>query len=279
MHRARSCQHCGGTSSVGCVLGQQCPSPHGPEPRGLWHALQTRDTPRPSPGAGMARLVRLCPEQQPPSLGTQTPRRDSQRAAVPRRLWALRLPTSSQARRMPALSPGQPWLMAPDSRSPWEPYLHERILLRRAAAGLLHELAVDLALQLGVNQADLQGPLGQGRVVVHRGGFHGHIDEELAGLAGKRQRAQAARRPRSALRDDGQTGPTPQGPGRLWTTAENVSKGEHCYCWRASCLLRRLLRDTILPSLKVSITLAGQSFFFFFFKDETIQTGTKNILK
>lgn len=65
------------------------------------------------------------------------------------------------------------------------PALHEGVLLRWAAAGLLHELAVDLALQLRVDQADLQGRLGQGHVVVHRGGLHGHIDEELAGLAGK----------------------------------------------------------------------------------------------
>lgn len=64
-------------------------------------------------------------------------------------------------------------------------HLHEGVLLRWAAAGLLHELAVDLTLQLGVNQADLQCCLGQGHVVVHRGGFHWHIDEELAGLAGK----------------------------------------------------------------------------------------------
>lgn len=68
---------------------------------------------------------------------------------------------------------------------PGDAHLHEGVLLRWAAAGLLHELAVDLALQLRVNQADLQGRLGQGHVVVHRGGLHGHIDEELAGLAGK----------------------------------------------------------------------------------------------
>lgn len=74
--------------------------------------------------------------------------------------------------------------MAPARSSPGSPYLREGVLLRWAAAGLLHELAVDLALQLRVNQADLQGPLDQGHMVVHRGGFHGHVDEELAALAG-----------------------------------------------------------------------------------------------
>jgi len=75
------------------------------------------------------------------------------------------------------------------------PALYERALLRWAAAGLLHELAVDLALQLGVNQANLQGRLGQRHVVVHRGCFHGHVDEELAGLAGQGWWARADPRP------------------------------------------------------------------------------------
>lgn len=35
-----------------------------------------------------------------------------------------------------------------------------------------------------MSQADLQRRLRQGYMVVHRGGFHGHVDEELAGLQG-----------------------------------------------------------------------------------------------
>lgn len=106
---------------------------------------------------------------------------------------------------------------------PRDAHLHEGVLLRRAAADLLHELAVDLALQLGVNQADLQRRLRQGHVVVHRGSFHGHVDEELAGLQGDDGRL-------GRFLDDcplwlGQTGlspPTPRAQGSSRFTADSA---------------------------------------------------------
>lgn len=78
---------------------------------------------------------------------------------------------------------------------PRMPHLHKGVLLRWAAAGLLHELAIDLALQFRVDQAHLQRCLGQGYMVVHGGRFHRHIDEQLAGLAQKWQWARADQQP------------------------------------------------------------------------------------
>lgn len=127
-------------------------------------------------------------------------------------------------------------------------HLHEGVLLRGTAAGLLHELAVDLTLQLGVHQADLQGRLRQGHVVVHGGSFHGHVDEELAGLGRGTAVGRSRPHPLAAalIQQDGTlTGERTVSLG-LKVTADNPLC-EHRHCWQHLCLQKESSLLSVFP--------------------------------
>lgn len=187
--------------------------------------LSPNQSPQLAVGAGTASLVRLCPECNHRSVHRQLSCTDAAWNTEAGHWLGSQYAcpvTSSHLSHLAALANGSCQLLYP-----WHTYLHEGVLLRRAAAGLLHELAIDLTLQLRVNQADLQCSLGQGHVVVHRGSFHWHVDEELAGLGGN-----GSEHSRPASPGFGELSGLAifqglQGSSSLLTA---LSKREHCYC-------------------------------------------------
>lgn len=233
VHRARSCQHCWENKQHGvgasCAIALALMALSDP----AFSTLQTR---APSllwpPGWPSGQALSRTAITQPDYA--QTPRRGTavrRQPLVPHVEGTCPEPSFQLPASWAAPANGCCQLLHPG-----DAHLYERVFLRWAAAGLLHELAVDLALQLGVNEADLQGCLGQRHVVVHGGSLHRHVDEELAGLAGKGQGPRQTNGPLISTRSgSGQTGQPPMAPRRSGLPQAALSKRERAiHCLRAA---------------------------------------------